>query len=142
MQRPLLAVGILLTITSAAFRDSTAAQQGLASEKTAGSRIVEGPALESATNNSAIIRWATTNPGGSDLHYAIVHYGTDPKNLGLTSKSPNRRNRNHPTMIFRVRVDGLRPGTTYYYTVESAQAEGTPDGVKNAVNQFTTAQRH
>lgn len=132
----------MLAITSAAFRDSTAAQRGVASEKAASTRIVEGPALESATDNSAIIRWTTNNPGGSDLHYAIVHYGTDPKNLGLTSKSPNRRNRNHPGMIFRVRVDGLTPGTTYYYTVESVQAEGRPDGVKSTLSRFTTPQRH
>jgi hypothetical protein len=54
------------------------------------------------------------------------------------SKSPNKRNRNHPSMIFPVRVDGLRPGTTYYYTVEAVQANGIPDGVKSAVNPFTT----
>jgi Purple acid Phosphatase, N-terminal domain len=142
MRRPLLAVAIMLTLSSLTFPNLTTARRDLASEKAAGVHIVEGPALESATDNSAIIRWTTDNPGGSDLHYAVLHYGTDPKNLSQTAKSPNKRNRSHPSMIFRVRVDGLRPGTIYYFTVESVQATGTPDGVKSALNQFTTPQHH
>jgi phosphodiesterase/alkaline phosphatase D-like protein len=140
MRRPLLAVGIILTAGSLIFPSGTAAQRGLASEKAAGVHILEGPALESATDSSAIIRWTTSNPGGSDLHYAIVHYGTAPQNLARASRSPNRRNRNHPTMTFRVRVGGLSPGTTYYYSVESVQATGIPDRVKSTVNRFTTRQ--
>jgi hypothetical protein len=40
-------------------------------------------------------------------------------------------------MIFRVRLPDLKPKTTYYYTVESAQATGKNDGVKSAVQKFT-----
>ncbi len=100
--------------------------------------IVQGPELESATDNSAIISWTTNNPGGADLHYAVVHYGTDPKNLSQTAKSPNKRNTNHPSMIFRVRVQGLKPATIYYYTVDSMEGNGTLDGVKSPVKHFTT----
>ena len=140
MRRPLLAVGIILTAGSLTFPSGTAAQRGLTGEKAAGAHIIEGPALESATDSSAIIRWTTNNPGGSDLHYAIMHYGTAPQNLARTSRSPNRRNRNQPSMTFRVRVDGLKPGTTYYYSVESVQANGIPDGVTSPVKRFTTPQ--
>ena len=35
------------------------------------------------------------------------------------AKSHIRLNMPHPNTIFRVRVDGLKPGTTYYYTVDS-----------------------
>jgi hypothetical protein len=38
-----------------------------------------------------------------------------------------------------VRVDGLAPRTTYYYTVDSIQANGKGDGVKSAIKQFTTS---
>jgi hypothetical protein len=47
-------------------------------------------------------------------------------------------NRNHPDMIFRVRVPDLKPKTTYYYAVESTQATGKSDGVKSTVKHFST----
>jgi Purple acid Phosphatase, N-terminal domain len=49
-----------------------------------------------------------------------------------------RLNRGHPETIFRVRVDGLKPRTTYYYTVTSMESNGKSDGVMSPVNQFTT----
>ena len=106
--------------------------------QSAGLHIIEGPAVERATSASAIIRWVTENPGGTDLHYAVVHYGTGPGHLGQTARSPNRRNKSHASMVFRVRMDGLKPATTYYYWVESEQATGTPDGVRSPVSQFST----
>jgi len=68
----------------------------------------------------------------------VVHYGTDPKNLSETAKSPIRLNRGHSDTIFRVRVDGLKSKTTYYYTVDSANADGTSDGVTSKVKTFMT----
>jgi hypothetical protein len=58
--------------------------------------------------------------------------------LGQTAKSPNQMNRNHPDMIFRVRVEGLKPKSTYFYIVESTQATGQSDGVKSPVRHFST----
>jgi hypothetical protein len=103
-------------------------------------RITHGPELElaNAYDNSAIIRWTTNNPGGTDEHDGVVHYGTNPEELSETAKSPNRMNRSHPYMIFRVRVDGLKPKSTYFYTVESTQATGKSDGVKSPVRRFST----
>jgi hypothetical protein len=68
-----------------------------------------------------------------------VHYGTSPKELKQTAKSHIRLNQNHSYTIFRVRVDGLAPRTTYYYTVDSMQANGKGDGVKSAIKEFTTS---
>jgi hypothetical protein len=101
-------------------------------------RITQGPELESARENSAIIRWTSNNPGGSDEHFGVVHYGTNPKELSQTAKSPIRLNRNHPQTVFRVRVQGLTPGKTYYYTVDSMQGNGRSDGVKSPVEHFAT----
>jgi hypothetical protein len=81
--------------------------------------------------------WTTNNPGGSPVHYGIVHYGTDPKNLSQTAKSPIRLNPDHPSTVFRVRIEGLKPGTRYYYTVDSEEANGGSDGVKSSVKSFT-----
>ena len=105
-----------------------------------GMQIIVGPALESATEKSAIIRWMSTTPGGPAEHFGVVHYGTDPADLSQMARSPIRLNMAHPNTIFRVRVDGLMPGTTYYYTVDSTGPDGNSDGVKGAVNQFTTRQ--
>jgi hypothetical protein len=101
-------------------------------------RIVKGPALELALDNLAIVQWTTTNPGGDDEHFAIAHYGTEPDHLSQMAKSHIRLNRTHPETIFRVRILGLKPQTTYYYWVTSAGADGTSDGVKSSVNHFTT----
>jgi hypothetical protein len=85
-----------------------------------------------------IIRWTSNNPGGSPEHFGVVHYGTDPKNLSQTAKSHIRLNQNHRYTIFRVRMENLKPRTTYYYTVDSTEANGRSDGVTTTVKSFTT----
>jgi len=100
--------------------------------------ILKGPALEIAHDDLAILRWTTTNPGGDDDHFAIAHYGTDPKDLNETAKSHIRLNRSHADTIFRVLMQGLKPDTTYYYKVTSMGAGGQSDGVESSVNHFTT----
>ena len=100
--------------------------------------ITKAPELEIAHDDLAIIRWTSTNPGGDDEHFAVVHYGTDPKDLSQTTKSPVRLNRTYPETIFRVRIDGLKPQTTYYYKVTSMGSGGQSDGVESLVNHFTT----
>jgi Purple acid Phosphatase, N-terminal domain len=100
-------------------------------------RILEQPALESVKDNEAIITWKSSNPGGTEEHFGVVHYGTDPKHLTETAKSHIRLNPNHSYTVFRVLVSGLKPQTTYYYTVDSEQGNGTSDGVKSTVAHFT-----
>jgi hypothetical protein len=101
-------------------------------------QLAAGPELESSTDTSAIIRWTTINPGGTALHYGVVHYGTDAKNLTQVAQSPNRRNPSNPDLIFRVRIMKLNSNTTYYYKVESTGATGVSDEVSSSVKTFTT----
>ncbi|MBV8362919.1 MAG: fibronectin type III domain-containing protein [Deltaproteobacteria bacterium] len=101
-------------------------------------KIIQGPNVESAVPNMAILRWTSSNPGGPDEHYAVAHYGTDPGHLSETAKSHIRLNRNHPDTVFRVRLIGLKPQTTYYYWVTSMGADGINDPAKSDINQFTT----
>jgi phosphodiesterase/alkaline phosphatase D-like protein len=100
--------------------------------------ITKPPALEIAHDDLAIIRWTITNPGGDDDHFAVAHYGTDPEDLSQTAKNHIRLNRAHPETIFRVRIQGLKPQTTYYYKVTSMGYDGKSDGVESSVNHFTT----
>jgi hypothetical protein len=101
-------------------------------------QITKAPDLELAIDHLTIIRWTTNNPGGSDVHYGVVHYGTNPRDLSQTAKSPIRLNHGHPLTTFRVRIDDLKPRTTYYYRVTSEESNGTSDGVKSTVGKFTT----
>jgi len=101
-------------------------------------QITEGPEPESVQGTRAIIRWTSNNPGGTDEHYAFVQYGTDPNHLTQTAKSHIRLNRTHSYTIFRVRLENLKPGTTYYYIVDSMEADGTLDGAKSPVCHFNS----
>jgi hypothetical protein len=133
-----LAASLLLAWPAAAqMSNNTATGIEPPARKAARVHITKGPALESARNNEAIIRWTSNNPGGTDEHFGFVKYGTDPHNLNLTAKSHIRLNRNHPYTIFRVRLEDIKPGATYYYTVDSMEATGELDGVKNTVYHFS-----
>jgi hypothetical protein len=131
---------LVMSVVVASLLYSTRADAQIvpASKKAESVKITQGPETERADSYLTIIRWTTNNPGGSPEHYAVVHYGTDRKDLNQTAKSPIRLNPNHPDSVFRVRIEGLQPGTTYYYTVDSMEPNGKSDGVKSTVKHFTT----
>jgi len=138
MKGLLLKLAITATVCTLLSSNPTVAQVLPPAKKAEHVDITKGPALELARDDFAIIRWTTNNPGGTDVHFGVVHYGTDPKDLSQAAKSPIRLNRTHRETIFRVRIDGLKPQTTYYYKVTSTESNGKSDGVESPVNQFTT----
>ena len=138
MTRPILKLVMTTAIAAAMFSNPVAAQVPPPAKKARRVQIVKAPELEMAAGHLTIITWTTNNPGGTDDHYGVVHYGTDPKNLNKTAKSPIRLNQGHPTTTFRVRLDDLESRTTYYYRVDSEESTGKSDGVKSIVKKFTT----
>jgi phosphodiesterase/alkaline phosphatase D-like protein len=138
MNKLLLKLAIMATAGCLLSSNAMLAQVSPTTPKAARVRITQGPEIELAKEHLTIIRWTANNPGGSPEHYGVVHYGTDPKNLSETAKSHIRLNPDHASTVFRVRLDNLKPGTTYYYTVDSMESNGTDDGMKSAVKQFTT----
>jgi phosphodiesterase/alkaline phosphatase D-like protein len=134
----LILILAVLSNVSLLFSPLTGAQVAPGAKQVRRVHITRGPALESARENSAIIRWTSNNPGGTDEHFGVVHYGTDPKNLSETAKSHIRLNRGHSFTVFRVRVDGLKPKTTYYYKVDSVDAHNASDGVTSPIKTFVT----
>ena len=138
MHRLLAELAIVGAAASLLSANPTVAQILPPSSKAEHVEIIKGPELELARKDLAIIRWTSTNPGGDDEHLAVIHYGTDPKDFDQTAKSHIRLNRGHPETIFRVRVDGVTPQTTYYYWVTSMGADGDADGAQSPVSQFTT----
>jgi len=139
MNKLLLNLAITAAAGSLLFSNQMSAQESPTTPKAGRVRIIQGPEIELAKEHLTIIRWTTNNPGGSPVHYGIVHYGTDPKNLIQIAKSPIRLNPAHSSTIFRVRIDDLKPRTTYYYTVGSIEANDASDGLKSPVYHFTSA---
>jgi len=115
MNRRLLKLAMVVAVGSLLHSTPAATQVSPTTDKAARVRITQGPEIERADTDFAIIRWTSNNPGGSPEHFGIVHYGTDPTKLNQTAKSPIRLNPGHSYTVFRVRVDGLKPRTTYYY---------------------------
>jgi len=128
---------VLLTLSIMVLSGSMLAQESPTTPKAARVQIIQGPEIALASWFT-VIRWTTNNPGGSPVHYGIVHYGTDPKDLSQTAKNPIRLNPYHSETVFRVHLYNLKPRTTYYYTVDSVESNGKSDGVTSPVQSFTT----
>ena len=139
MNRPLVRVAITAAAGALLALNPVVAQIPPPQTRAEHVEITKSPKLEAAHDDAAIVRWTTTNPRGDDEHFGIVHYGTDPEDLSQTAKSPIRLNRTHAETIFRVRMMGLQPQTTYYYKVTSMGGDGQSDGVESFVQHFTTA---
>jgi phosphodiesterase/alkaline phosphatase D-like protein len=135
-----LPLKLVLTVLAVSFFQSSQVytQESPTTRKAASVRITQGPKIERVDPDFAIITWTSNNPGGSPEHYGIVRYGTDPTKLSQAAKSPIRLNPGHSYTVFRVRMDGLKPRTTYYYKVDSTGPDGNGDMVKSAVKHFTT----
>ena len=138
MNRLLLKLAMSVVVVSLFYSTPAAAQVAPTTKKAGSVKITQGPEIERADSYLTIVRWTTNNPGGSPEHYGVVHYGTNPKDLSQTAKSPIRLNPGHPDTVFRVRIEGLKPGTTYYYKVDSMEASGKDDGVTSKVKTFKT----
>jgi len=105
----------------------------LAAQKPAAERIVGQPKVEGVADTWAVIAW-TTNTGGS----TIVRYGTDQSNLSQTAEAPYSDNEKTMAQNHRVHLKNLKPGTTYFFIVDSGQGEGTGTEAKSSIGQFTT----
>jgi len=138
MNRLLLKLAMTVMVVGSLYSTPAAAQVSATTKKAESVKITQGPEIERADSYLTIVRWTTNNPGGSPEHYGVVHYGTNPKKLSETAKSPIRLNPGHPDTVFRVRIEGLQPGTTYYYKVDSMEANGKDDGVTSKVKTFKT----
>ncbi len=93
-------------------------------------KITNGPVLEAVTGNTATVAWSTNRRGSSR-----VNYGTDPNNLTQLAEAPWGRG----GLTHRVELKNLQPNTTYYFRVETGQAQGTGGQVESQnVQTFTT----
>jgi hypothetical protein len=132
VKKALLALSIII------FSGSLLAQESPVTARAERVKISEGPEVPLVGGYLTVIRWTVNNPGGLPVHYGVVHYGTDPKDLNQTAKNPIRLNPYHSSTVFRVNLYDLPPKTTYYYRVESVDSSGKSDGVISPTKYFTT----
>lgn len=93
-------------------------------------RITNGPIIESVGDTSATIAWSTNVKGSSR-----VNYGTDRNNLTQLGESRWGAG----GLTHRVELHNLQPSTTYYFEVETGQAEGNRGEVESQkVESFRT----
>jgi hypothetical protein len=132
MNKVLLALSIMVLSTS------LLAQESPITRKAKRVEITQGPEIALAGGYLTVIRWTVNNPGGLPVHYGVVHYGTDPKDLSQTAKNPLRLNPYHSSTVFRVLLYDLPAKTTFYYKVDTTDSSGKSDGVISPVKKFTT----
>jgi hypothetical protein len=137
-QAIVLRLAIAAAVAELLCSNPSAAQIPPPAKRAARVQITKGPEVELSKSHLTIIRWTTNNPGGSDVHYGVVHYGRKPEELDQSAKNPITLNQAHPESTFRVQMRDLEPRTTYYYTVTSTGSDGKSDGMKSDVRQFTT----
>jgi hypothetical protein len=128
----------LLALSITLLSGSLLAQESPITPRADQVQISEGPEVPLVGGYLTIIRWTVNNPGGLPVHYAVMHYGTDPKNLSQTAKNSIRLNPYHSSTVFRVNLYDLPSKTTYYYTVESMDSSGKSDGIRSPIKTFTT----
>ena len=85
-------------------------------------QIKNGPVLEYVADDNAVVAW--TSDKGMNMN---VKYGTDRNSLSQTASTTDMGGTNH-----RVKLNNLKPSTTYYFQIES---NGQPVG---SVEQFST----
>lgn len=79
-------------------------------------RITSGPTIETLDDHSAVVAWGTNVQGSSR-----VEYGLNGNDLAQVAEAPWGAG----GLTHRVRMDNLRPNTTYYFTIETEQARGS-----------------
>ncbi|HKW25757.1 MAG TPA: fibronectin type III domain-containing protein [Terriglobales bacterium] len=108
-------------------RDKDKDNQAKHAQKAAKVKIIHGPVIESTKPTTATIAWST-NVNAS----TILKYGTNPGDLDQTAEA------RWGGTTHRVYLRSLKPGTTYYYRIESTQAQGTGSQAVSGVQQFRT----
>ena len=132
-----LAVAVLLAGCgdgSADSASSPAAAQSSGSTAASDPAASGGSALPGPTTSSATLNWAapTTNTNGSaltNLGGYKIYYGTSSNQLTSTVTI------NNPGQLIYV-IDGLRIGTTYYFTIAAV----TTGGVESVDSSIVSAQ--
>jgi len=101
-------------------------------------KIIQGPVVLGTGDRWAVISW-TTNAAGKAS--SIIYAGTDRSNLRPLPQKPETvkisdlPSYQEQEYTHLVRLDGLKPGTTYYFVVDSGMGH---DSGKSNISRLTT----
>lgn len=93
----------------------------------AGVKIINGPVLEYVGKDAAVIAWSTSAPSSG-----TVKFGTDAASLAQSGASTAGQT------THRVQLQSLKPGTRYYFEVQSAANSSAGDVARSGPGQFVT----
>lgn len=130
MRTGFLTAGLLLCLTTmGASQEAPAAGGALKQTQPDANavKITQGPRVEHVTSTQAVIAWSTNVSAST-----VVNYGTDAKNLTERAQAP------WGSLTHRVTLKNLQPGKTYYFFVDSGQAQGSGTSVRSSLQQFQT----
>jgi hypothetical protein len=100
-------------------------------------KIIDGPNIESLTDTKAQIAWSTDVEAS-----ALVRYGTNSNKLAQTVREKWGGYKTQRSAVHRVSLQHLKPGTTYYYQVESREGWHKAKNIaKSDVRSFTTKEK-
>ena len=122
---------LLCTLAAAQSRDERTPAND--HDRAPAEKITHGPVIESIGSSWATVAWSTDTGGSS-----VVRFGTDREHLSEMAESRYADSKSGEGITHRVKIDHLKPGTTYYYAVDSGQGEGTGTEAKSQVEEFTT----
>lgn len=108
-------------------KDKDADNHAKHAQKAAKVKIIRGPVVEGTHATDATIAWSTNVKAST-----ILKYGASPNQLDRTAEA------HWGAVTHRVQLHHLKPGTTYYYRVESTQALGTGSQILSPVGHFRT----
>jgi hypothetical protein len=90
-------------------------------------KITKGPIIEEVTDHSATFAWSTNVRSSG-----VIRYGSENNKENQTAEAPY----GGPT--HRVHLKNLKPGTKYYFVLDSGQGAGTGTEAKSQEMSFTT----
>lgn len=122
-----LAIFAALVLLSACSLEQTGTGDDQQEPATPPVKITHGPVVELITDSTAQIAWSTNVNAGT-----LLHYGTDPQNLGQKASMP------WGGLTHRVVLKGLNPNTTYYFIADSAQGQDTGTHAEAPQTSFKT----
>jgi len=130
MRRGFLTAGLLLCLSVMAASQSAPVAKGAPKQSHPDAnavKITQGPRVEHVTSTQAVIAWSTNVSAST-----VVNYGTDAKSLTERAQTP------WGSLTHRVTLKNLQPGKTYYFFVDSGQAQGSGTSVRSGLQQFQT----
>lgn len=99
-------------------------------------RFVVHPYLQWARQREMTVRWETSRPASSVVHWAERVEFVDKAGV-KTPVFANQKRVPGASMLHEVRLDGLRPETAYYYQVETRDDQGRV--LRSPILSFQTA---